>query len=159
MSQSDHIGVLKSHAISATGTPCLKNVSPVLAQVNHLMDRCFARRHMTASAQTVPMSHNDVFFVCIKAEHIYFICIGLASNFLRYVWGPEAGVTAHLQSQGEGEAANPHRPVPQDNDVNRFQDRERYAPLVSMYLHMVSVSYQWYSGGQCELPVVLRRTV
>ena len=27
--------------------------------------------------------------------------------------GPEAGGIAHLQSQGEGEAANPHRPVPQ----------------------------------------------
>ena len=27
--------------------------------------------------------------------------------------GPEACGIAHLQSQGEGEAANPHRPVPQ----------------------------------------------
>ena len=27
--------------------------------------------------------------------------------------GPEVGGIAHLQSQGEGEAANPHRPVPQ----------------------------------------------
>ena len=33
-------------------------------------------------------------------------------GFLRCVWGPEVGGTAHLQSQGEGEAANPHRPVP-----------------------------------------------
>ena len=32
---------------------------------------------------------------------------------LCYVWGPEVGGIAHLQSQGEGEAANPHRPVPQ----------------------------------------------
>ena len=28
-------------------------------------------------------------------------------NWLCYLWGPEVGGIAHLQSQGEGEAANP----------------------------------------------------
>ena len=51
-------------------------------------------------------------FVCIKAEHIIYLHWP-GFEFLQYVWGPEAGGTAHLQSQGEGEAANPHRPVPQ----------------------------------------------
>ena len=51
-------------------------------------------------------------FVCIKADHIFYLNWP-GFEFLRYVWGPEAGGTAHLQSQGEGEAANPHRPVPQ----------------------------------------------
>ena len=32
--------------------------------------------------------------------------------------GPEVGGIAHLQSQGEGEATNPHRPVPQGRDSN-----------------------------------------
>ena len=48
-------------------------------------------------------------FVCIKAEHIFYLHWP-GFEFLRYVWGPKAGGTAHLQSQGEGEAANPHRP-------------------------------------------------
>ena len=34
-------------------------------------------------------------------------------NLMCYEWGPEVGGFAHLQSQGEGEANNPHRPVPQ----------------------------------------------
>ena len=51
-------------------------------------------------------------FVCIKADHIFHLnWHGL--GVLRYVWGPGVGGTAHLQSQDEGEAANPHRPVPQ----------------------------------------------
>ena len=40
-------------------------------------------------------------FVCIKAEHIFHLHWP-GCEFLRYVWGPEAGGTAHLQSQGEG---------------------------------------------------------
>ena len=47
-------------------------------------------------------------FVCIKAEHIFHVHWP-GFEFLRYVWGPEAGGTARLQSQGEGGAANPHR--------------------------------------------------
>ena len=64
-------------------------------------------------------------FVCIKAEHIFHLhCPGC--EFLRYVWGPEAGGTAHLQSQGEGEAANPHRPVPQGFEPWTFGSKVQY---------------------------------
>ena len=40
--------------------------------------------------------------------------------------GPEAGGTAHLQSQGEGEAANPHRPVPQGFESWTFGSKVQY---------------------------------
>ena len=48
-----------------------------------------------------------------KADHVYISLNWPGLEFLCYVWGPEVGGIAHLQSQGEGEAANPHRPVPQ----------------------------------------------
>ena len=66
------------------------------------------------------------FVLCVLRPSIYFICIGLAVNFLRYVLGPEAGGTAHLQSQGEGEAANPHRPVPQGFEPWTFGSKVQY---------------------------------
>ena len=40
--------------------------------------------------------------------------------------GPEAGGTAHLQSQGEGEAANTHRPVPQGFEPWTFGSKVQY---------------------------------
>ena len=66
-----------------------------------------------------------VCFVCIKAEHIFHLHWP-GCEFLRYVWGPEAGGIAHLQSQGEGEAANPHRPVPQGFEPWTFGSRVQY---------------------------------
>ena len=52
--------------------------------------------------------------LCILRPIMYiFHWIGLVLESLCYVWGPEVGGIAHLQSQGGGEAANPHRPVPQ----------------------------------------------
>ena len=65
------------------------------------------------------------FFVCIKAEHIFYLHWP-GFEFLRYVWGPKAGGTAHLQSQGEGEAANPHRPVPQGFEPWTFGSKVQY---------------------------------
>ena len=64
-------------------------------------------------------------FVCIKAEHIFHLHWP-GCEFLRYVLGPEAGGTAHLQSQGEGEAANPHRPVPQGFEPWTFGSKVQY---------------------------------
>ena len=69
-----------------------------------------------------------------KAEHIFHLHWP-GCEFLRYVWGPEAGGTvyiyilggtAHLQSQGEGEAANPHRPVPQGFEPWTFGSKIQY---------------------------------
>ena len=49
-----------------------------------------------------------------KADQLYLIELAWCYGFLCDMYtGPEAGGIAHLQSQGEGEAANPHRPVPQ----------------------------------------------
>ena len=48
------------------------------------------------------------FFLCVLRPIIYILLNWLDFEFLRYVWGPEVGGTAAgLQSQGEGEAANP----------------------------------------------------
>ena len=63
--------------------------------------------------------------VCIKAEHIFHLHWP-GCEFLRYAWGPEAGGTAHLQSQGEGEEANPHRPVPQGFEPWTFGSKVQY---------------------------------
>ena len=79
-------------------------------------------------------------FVCIKAEHIFYLHWP-GFEFLRYVWGPEAGGTAHLQSQGEGEgeAANSHRPVPQGFEPWTFGSEVQYptpelpAPYISLH--------------------------
>ena len=64
-------------------------------------------------------------FVCIKAEHIFHVHWP-GFEFLRYVWGPEEGGTARLQSQGEGGAANPHRPVPQGFEPWTFGSKVQY---------------------------------
>ena len=60
--------------------------------------------------------------------------------------GPEAGGTAHLQSQGEGEAANPHRPVPQGFEPWTFGSKVQYptpelpAPLFGVHVTMKTKS-------------------
>ena len=67
------------------------------------------------------------FVLCVLRPSIYVFHLHWPGfEFLRYVWGPEAGGTAHLQSQGEGEAANPHRPVPQGFEPWTFGSKVQY---------------------------------
>ena len=61
----------------------------------------------------------------MKAEHIFYLHWP-GFEFLRYVWGSEEGGTAYLHSQGEGEAANPHRPVPQGSEPWTFGSKVQY---------------------------------
>ena len=101
-------------------------------------------------------------FVCIKAEHIFHVhwpCF----EFLRYVWGPEAGGTARLQSQGEGGAANPHRPVPQGFEPWTFGSKVQYPTpeLPAPQIQMLKDLQQLCAMGGFRLSKVIsdRRTV
>ena len=111
----------------------------VTAAVQEKMDKTMSRSTIRKQLLQIGFKFRKVFvfcFVCIKAEHIFHVHWP-GFEFLRYVWGPEAGGTARLQSQGEGGAANPHRPwsfwnwcdhseVPQGFEPWTFESKVQY---------------------------------
>ena len=97
------------------------------------------------------------FFAYFKVDHVYISLNWPDLEFLCYVWGPEVGGIAHLQSQGEDEAANPR--CPRNSNPGPLDPKSSVLPLSHRppYTRIAHCKFQKCSGQSCALTRALER--